>query len=245
MLTLESEMNVGHKGLRLADNIKISKLKEYASLRCFSSFFIGVMNYNMNKSQAINILCKCALNFSNHLENRHYLILASKGESKSFIEIDFNRSQFMHLSGVVPNKLSAAQFYNKCLGKTLNTSDFEFRTNGTTVLKLVVLERVLNITHNVKMIGDFDTGQRIKLYCEKLIGGTNMCLGLIKKGNYYIPVTVLKDDIRILVCEVNRVITILSKKKSDMLYSQIEYTAKGIELSVELFPQTIHDKISI
>ena len=63
----------------------------------------------------------------------------------------------------------------------------------------------------LKVIVNFN-GSKPKLYTEKLTGNTLGCMGLVKKGSYYVPITALKEDIRDLVIEKERIIAIFSKR---------------------------------
>lgn len=190
----------------------------------------------MKKADALKIIIKSAELYRENLENRNFLFISLVNKvNLNFIEVKFHKSNFKHLTGVViPNeKISATQFYKKCLNHKLSLYDFELRTDGTTELKLSVLPQLMNINKSVKMIGDFNN-YRPKLYIGKLAGNITACIGLNKDDEFYVPATSLKEDIRGLVVKTEKVIAIFSKRIEDELYTDLTYLSKdfnGIEIS--------------
>lgn len=75
------------------------------------------------------------------------------------------------------------------------------------------------------MIGNYSQ-DKIYLHSNKIIGNTNSCLGFIKKENYYICNTTLKEDIRKIVYNHKKIICILSKQIQDKKYNEITYINK-------------------
>ena len=138
---------------------------------------------------------------------------------------------FLHLTGLnlIKNRIkSSVDFYNLCLRNNLSTTDFEFKSNGTTQKKLEILSAIMQIDKKARIIGDYNS-QKVYLSTEKLIGSVNMCLGFIKENNYYIANTALKEDIRNIVEEQGRIVLILKKNIKDKEYSEIIYKSKNID----------------
>jgi hypothetical protein len=52
-------------------------------------------------------------------------------------------------------------------------------------------------------------------------GNIKACIGLNKNGCYYVPVTSLKEDIRDLVTNQERIIAIFEKDICEALYSKL------------------------
>ena len=91
----------------------------------------------------------------------------------------------------------------------------------------------LNLQHYI--IGE--NAYKVKTICSFcIILGTNKSslYRLSKSGQYYVPVTVLQDDIRNLVIDKERVIAIFSKRIGDIKYLVLEYLAKGYNNVYEL-----------
>lgn len=84
---------------------------------------------------------------------------------------------------------------------------------------------LMNIHKNAKIIGDYDKN-KIYLHSNKIIGNINSCLGFIKKDNYYICNTSLKEDIRKITYNHRKIICILSKKIQEEKYNEITYLNK-------------------
>ena len=86
----------------------------------------------------------------------------------------------------------------------------------------------------------------VLLSTEKLIGNTNYCMGFknIDNSLYYVPNTVLKEDIRNITISTNRVLCILKKHQKNKVYEEICYTAKGVNIREIQYIKEIQNKIS-
>ena len=200
----------------------------------------------MNKQEALKIVFDCAKQYKENLEGKNLLFLSLYNKTKlNFIEVKFKKSNYLHLTGVVVNvtKISASYFYKKCLQKRLSVNEFEFKLDGTTPLKLSVLEKLMDIYKNSKMIGDFN-GTKPVLYSDKLTGNTVACMGFRKDDQFYIPVTVLKEDTRDLINNQERVVAIFAKEINEKLYSKLMYVAKDVEVEVKISNE-ISEKIDL
>lgn len=195
------------------------------------------------KEQAVSIVTLCAKAYQENLANRTLLFVCmDKHKRISCIELSFDASNYMHLTGLKPisvvdgngtaRKLSATDFYSKCLDGKLSVQDFDFAKDGTTTLKLDVLPFVINKNLSANMIGDYNSGNP-KLYTEKLVGGVKACVGFVltEPSRKYVPNTVIKVDIRDYATSTTRVIAVLRKRKTDNLYKEITYKAKKIDWS--------------
>lgn len=99
---------------------------------------------------------------------------------------------------------------------------FGYRKDGNTITKISVLPMLMNINRNAKMIGNYNQ-RKIYLRSNKIIGNINSCLGFIKKDNYYICNTSLKEDIRKISYNQKKIVCILSKKIQERKYNEITY----------------------
>ncbi len=197
----------------------------------------------MNKHEALQVIVYCAIEYEKNLANKNLLFLSTINNRFDYFEAQFIRSNYHHLTGTILNDhMTPRLFYQRCLKNQLSIHDFKIKDDGTTILKLTVLPKLMNIYTNAKMIGDFN-GSKPKLYVEKLTGGTAACIGFTKSGNFFVPVTVLKEDMRELVVNQQRVLAILSKSIQDERYNILNYMAKGfIGIEEQKLPTAILEK---
>lgn len=188
----------------------------------------------MNKKEAIKIILCAAQIYDKYFNDKNLLLVYGSEINPSCIQIKALGSNFLHLTGLKTNRnVSAEKFYQKAINKKLAASDFTFKDN-TTVEKLNVLQQVLNISQNARMLGNYnDYG--FNLQTEKIAGGVKCCLGFVRTGKYYVPNTVLKGDIRDRVVSPQRILCIMSKRTDEIFYNQVLYTAKNVDFSKALF----------
>lgn len=124
-------------------------------------------------------------------------------------------------------EITAIPFYEKCLDHKLSPDDFEFAEDGTTMLKLEILPSLITKNLSASMIGDYNSNKP-KLYTEKLAGGVKACMGFVSDtaSGFYVPNTVLKEDIRDNVSNWLRIIAIFRKPVAYKKYTEITYMAK-------------------
>jgi hypothetical protein len=200
----------------------------------------------MTKVEALKIIYNCAELYKLNLEGKVLLIISiANDNSIRYSEIKFLKNNFLHLTGVdVKEGLNANVFYDRCLSHTLSVKDFELKNNGTTELKLQVLPQLMNISQNANMIGDFDNSKR-RLYAEKVTGNVNACIGLKQTGNFCVPVSSLKEDIRDITINRERIIATFIKSLKDSKYGEIKYLAKGdVDLSSDKISEIL-EKVDI
>ena len=58
-----------------------------------------------------------------------------------------------------------------------------------------MLPEMVNIHKIARMIGSYDQS-KVLLYTERLVGSVRGCMGFVTEGDYYVPNTVLREDIR-------------------------------------------------
>lgn len=201
----------------------------------------------MKKEDALRVIVESAKLYQMNLENKNLLFIFLENNKTQFLETMFTGSNFLHLTGVQTDKklMSANSFYKKCINSRLSLDEFDFKRDGTTVLKIPILKQLMSVSRISKMIGNFNCIKPI-LYTEKVAGNTNACLGFIRdnKSDYYVPVTALKEDIRdITESPQARVIAIFQKDITEVKYRHLTYTAKGIIFSEIRMGSTLSNKI--
>lgn len=175
----------------------------------------------------IKTITDCAILYEENLCNKNFLFIT---KCDTF-EVLFNASNYMHLTGV-KTTYKANEFYRLCLSKNIDSKKIEFREDGFTKIKLRILEQLINLPKNAKMIGNFD-GYSLKLKTEKLIGNINVVMGFIRSGNYFVPNTALEEDIRkIAVYPVQPILFIASKQRTEKTYNNIIFQSKDCNADI-------------
>lgn len=199
----------------------------------------------MTKQQAIQIIVKCAKQYHMYLENYQLAFVYRDGNNHSnYVEVQFRPYNFLHFTGVTPrNGLNANDFYRYALNNRISERDFSFKDSHTTELKLQILDVIMNIDSKARMIGNY-AGSHIELFTEKVAGTTTACLGLISKGDCYIPNSVLKEDIRTIVPKPSeRIYVIFKKKINSVLYTELTYKSKNLRITKRCLPKNLLSQI--
>lgn len=192
------------------------------------------------KEKDLQIIIDCGKKYKENLAGKQLLIVSSKNSTISTTEVEFSLRNYHHFTGVklqknpVTNKLiTTSQFINKALNGRLKTDDWEYRKDGTTGLKLKILQDIVEIHKTAKMIGSY-VDNRVMLKTDLCIGNIFCYLGMIKTNsitrfdnNVYVPNTVINKDIREDVREPEKIIAIYRKNKTDKIYQELTYLAKG------------------
>lgn len=92
---------------------------------------MGELTKAMHKSQAIAAICSAAENYHMNYENKQMLFLGYKPSNGSVvsIEVAFDKTNFLHLTGVKllgAQRYNANNFYDRCLARKLSPDDFDF-----------------------------------------------------------------------------------------------------------------------
>lgn len=203
----------------------------------------------MSKKDAIKIIADAALVYSNELIGKNFL-LVYKDKILNCIdgfEIAFLPRNFLHLTGLVYHSNNSVDFFNRCLNHSLSEKDFDFKTDGSTLLKLQALPKVMNFTRSSKMTATLSEFRTL-LCTDKLVGNVHACLGFVCDGQYYVPNTCLLGDIRDIGKPTNQVVAILSKsfnKEACNYYHVVNYIAKGFDIETIATARTIRNLIRV
>lgn len=197
----------------------------------------------MEKKQALAILFNAAKLFKKNLEDKKFLVIFKDTTTIDSLELKFSASNFLHLTGV-ESDFRSSHFYKRCIIQRLTVNDFNFREDGTTELKLEVLERMMDFCKNVKMIGDFNDNS-LKLSTEKVAGNVFASIGFVKNNDFFVPNTLLNKDIRHSTNKTKQVLFILSKNMSDEMYKVLEYSAKDNNITDYTFDKKIENMINL
>ena len=188
---------------------------------------------SMKKSDILKILESSAIKYKENLANKNILFIYYENSKIEYIETKFLPSNFLHLTGITYQRKqnnNAINFYKDILDKKVSFDNLQVKDENIVKLKLNILEIVLNITYSAKMIGQFDATIKNLLITEKVVGNNRYSMGFIKVGGYYIPNTILKEDIRNITNKTNRIVAIFSKEIKEKYYSNLTYIEKKTNL---------------
>ncbi len=183
----------------------------------------------MDKAQAIRIITQCANTYYNELNNKNILFVYMEDYWLHALECTFLPRHFLHLTGVQFSG-SSSNFLRLCVEHKLSPQQISLSSNGTTEMKLQVLPELVNIHKTARMIGPYNQS-KVMLYTEKLVGSVRGCMGFVSDGGYYVPNTVLREDIRTVTLGCKRMIATFVKDIGQPLYSEATYNTAGAVLN--------------
>ena len=179
----------------------------------------------MDNAQAIRIITQCAATYQAELNQKNVLFLYTGESHVRTLECCFLPRHFLHLTGVRFSGTSS-NFLRLCVEHKLSPQQISLASNGTTEMKLQVLPEMVNIHKTARMIGTYDQS-KILLYTEKLVGSIRGCMGFVADGDYYVPNTVLREDIRKISCGCNSVAAVFVKDIEQKIYANASFHANG------------------
>lgn len=184
----------------------------------------------MDKEEALQTMLRAAKLYRDNLCSKKLLVVFGDEKKPDFIEIKATGENFVHLAGI-KTSVPSGDFYSRLLDKRISTKDFSFKSDGTSQLKLSVIESILSIKNSAKMFGDYNNG-RPRLYTKKLMGNVSASIGFVPAGKiYFVPNTILKGDIRDdLTKGKHQVLVILAKSLKAKEYEQIVKIGKKVSI---------------
>ena len=198
------------------------------------------------KNEALSILGKTAKLYHENLEGRDLLILSKNGKNIKTYEVAFLNTNFQHFTGTISSNLSASDFYDAALNGQLSISDFKFKNDDLTSMKIDILDKAVTFQNTAKMIGIYN-GPRKELRAD--IGAGNVQYVMTfrfdeSKGNDWLyPVGVQEEDVREVTTK-SPIIAIFRKDNNDKIYDEITYKSKNISIDKLHFPKAIREKLS-
>ncbi len=205
------------------------------------------------KEEARRRVMNCAKVYQKKLVNKKLLIIYRERQDQSihYIEVVFHERNYQHLTGlelVDKNgktlRNQSMNFYRKCINNKLGLDEIQFKTDGTTHLKLEALPVLMDVTKITKITGDYNC-TRPYLFVDRVMGGVNFCLGLTKEECTYVPSSALLEDIKKLTKTPSQVLAILQKDMSEDVYCSIRHVSKGLDLYSLILPEEIRRMICL
>lgn len=204
----------------------------------------------MNKQQTMKALQEAILLYEENLANKKILILYEVDKEIQKLEIIFKRNNFLHLTGIkIQNSnLNPTIFYKKLLNQRLSLSDFNIKSDGTTQLKIQILNQISTINKFINTIGKYQANRKF-LIADRVIGNHNICLCLKNIGDFdYVPISALQENIKNITDMQYKIICIATKPLKDKIYSKLTYISKNntnyntLEKVNKLYEKCIWDK---
>lgn len=184
------------------------------------------------KRDMVKIIHCAAKTYDTELCHKNLLIIFGAPNKPNYVHTIANENNFQHLTGTISNLKgdnASKLFYVKALDGNLSPNDFEINPDGTTQLKMEILNQTLYLSKNAKTILDLNNG-RLKLKTDKIAGGTGSCMVFVEDDGFYVPNAVLNGDMRSVATNPQRILAILSKKVNETQYEKTTYIAKKIEI---------------
>ncbi|MCI6152869.1 MAG: PBECR4 domain-containing protein [Fusobacterium perfoetens] len=192
----------------------------------------------MDKRRLLESIKEAKEIFDNHLLNKNFLYVYKNtiNEKIEFFEIKCNKSNFLHLTGVKTN-LTSSLFYSYLDGGKLSYKDIDYKSNGTTRLKLEIFNRLPLLLVSPVQVSFQDNFFTLKLQVDIMLNRPNInkkdiILGLkkINRGDYFVPASLLKEEPKKIGKNFSRVLCIMEKSLDEKQYNIIKYKVKDMEI---------------
>ena len=104
----------------------------------------------LTSEELITILCQSAILYSEYADTTLLFIFREKkSESYDYYEVRFGKNNFMHLAGIKSKTLSAIQFYEACVNKTIKREECNPRRDSNTMYaKVSIMKQMLDLRNS-------------------------------------------------------------------------------------------------
>ena len=197
------------------------------------------------KDEVIKKIRECAILYNKNLVGKNVLFITIGDNKPYYFETVFLPRNFLHFTGV-KTSLNSTLFFRSAVNNKLSIDDITISTDGTTELKLLVLPTLMNITKTARMVGNYDNSKSL-LISDKFAGTVTSAMGFVETDNgYYIPNTVIKEDIRqITKRPQQKIAATFIKNQKDKKYTYLTYIAKGFTIDDNIFKDIFLKKIDM
>lgn len=186
------------------------------------------------------IIVDGAIDYLNTFADKNYILIFEDGKNLQYIETEFLKTNYLHLTGI-ETKLRPNDFFQRCVDNEISVEDIALRKDGSTELKISILPSLKIMMSCNALIGDYESSHR-RLFVDIVVGDTKklMTLGLtLKATGYYVPKTLLREDVKTLSNRTRKVIAVYSKNIADEHYCSRTFICSGFPLTrVEEFLQS-------
>lgn len=190
------------------------------------------------KTKLMELLLEAKKIYDKYLLNKDFLYIYIDSVTKKikYIEMKCRNRNFLHLTGVKTH-IKAKDFYKNLNKERISLEDIDYRSDGTTRLKLEVFGRIPLLFTSAVQICFQDDFFTLKLQVDLLINQPvrnrkDIVLGLKQQQNFdfFVPASLLKEEPQKIGKNFSRVLGILEKNEKDKKYYNIKYKAKDIDI---------------
>ena len=188
-----------------------------------------------------------------------FIFREKKADTYDYYEVRFGKNNFMHLAGIKSKTLSASQFYEACINRTLTREDCNPRRDSNTMYsKVGIMEQILDLRHSkCYKIGQKNLITRDNDF-EMATGNVNGVIGYdsrinirgtnkVDKTKSPIPTTLLNNSITDYCSKPQKIMFILQKSDEENTYGKLFYEIKKdlFQSEKELFANELKALISL
>lgn len=214
----------------------------------------------LTPEELLTILYKSAILYSEYADTTLLFVFREKkSDAYDYYEVRFGKNNFMHLAGIKSETLSANEFYEACIERTVTREDCNPRRDANTMYsKVAIMEQMLDLRNSkcykigeknlVTRENDFEmaTGNMngVVGYDSRIrIKGTNK----VNRTKSPIPTTLLNNSITDYCSTPQKIMFILQKADGENTYNKLFYEIKRglFQAEKEFFQDELKDLISI
>lgn len=205
-------------------------------------------------------LCKGAMLYSEYANTTLLFIFREKkSEEYDYYEVRFGKNNFMHLAGIKSRTLSAVEFYEACVNKTIKREECNPRRDSNTMYaKVAIIEQMLDLRNSkCYKIGAKNLVTRDNDF-EMATGNANGVVGYdsriktrgtqkIDEKKSPIPTTLLNNPITDYCLRPQKIMFILQKSDGESTYNKLFFEIKKglFQIEKELFADELKALITM
>lgn len=205
-------------------------------------------------------LRKSAMIYSEYADTTLLFIFREKkSEAYDYYEVRFGKNNFMHLAGIKSQALSAVEFYEACINKSIKREECNPRRDPDTMYaKVAIIEQMLDLRNSkCYKIGAKNLVTRDNDF-EMATGNANGIVGYdsrikvrgtqkVDETKSPIPTTLLNNPITDYCSRPQKIMFILQKLDGESTYSKLFFEIKKglFQTEKELFTDELKSLIAL
>lgn len=198
----------------------------------------------MDTRDMVKILFTGADAFRDQLLDKQLLYAYMANDEFHYIEVVFKKQSFQHLTGIKIPDIKSGDFFDRCLARKISYREIQPAKDGTTPLKLRILENAIKGIERAQMVGVYDNS-RFYLKTDHLVGNVHWCMGFVYNDKKNMDAllyanTLLNEDLRKIVLRpFYRVSFVAKKDKIHPTYSYKNITWQQENANVGSIVETL------
>ncbi len=159
-------------------------------------------------------LVRAARDYRDNLLNRNVLLVGVSGEEVRCLQLRFFARHFMHLTGVRTSRpMRSVDFFHRCVDGRISEHDLRDDVRGLSEVKLEAARAMFQSDLSATSFGEVN-GARLYVGAEGYAGNAWACLGFVRDGAWYDPMTLLRSPVSDEVSRSGRyrVVAVFSKE---------------------------------